>query len=179
MLTLYAFSPPMRTHSLSTIALIVSSMTLFAACGKTPSKPVDKAQQIQNYTTVSKSGTGTVDPVHGAETGFWYGALTGTNGTNANGVAFVRTYADSATMVTVNLNILPAMKGKHYQTYLTDGVEGHAVDMGELRSIVGDARHSLTFDSKNVAETLRTVIITLDEKEVAEGAMKTPSSPKR
>ncbi len=176
--TLYAFSPLMRTRSLSTIALIVSSMTILAACGRAPAKPVDKAQQIQDYTTVSKTGTGTVDPVHGAETGFWYGALAGTNGTNANGVSFVRVYSDGATAVTVNLNILPAPQGKHYQAYLTDGA-GSGVDIGELRSIVGDARHSLTFETKDDTTTMKTVIIRLDDRDIAQGTMKAPSTETR
>lgn len=168
----------MNTRS-ATLVTAAISIVVLAACGLKPApKPLDKADEIHQYTTVSKTGTGTVDPVHGPETGMWYGAVNGINGTNANGVSFVRSYKDGAFVATVNLNILMAPKGQHYEAFLTDGA-GTSVDMGELRSIIGDARHSLTFETKEDVSALKKVVVRLGDRDIAEGTLKVPAAPTR
>lgn len=163
--------------------IIISTLLLgtLTACSSSAEKTpvIDKAQQISNYTTVSRTASNPEDPVHGKEVGFWYGALSGVDGTNANGVAYLRLYADGATVLTVNLNILPAPEGEEYTVAISDPAEGKEIDAGELRSIVGDARHSLTFEAKEDYSAMKTLTVFLGKNRVAEGVVKEPSKPAR
>lgn len=169
----------MRPRSTLTVGLIACAVTVLSACGTKPAANVpDKATQIQQYTsTIRDPKKPVTDPVHGDETGFWYGAMAGTNGTNANGVAFIHLYKDSVSTVTVNLNIQMAPAGKHYEAYLMSDSAVQPVDIGELRSIVGDVRHSLQFETKQDISALKTIMVKLDENAVAEGTVKVPSTP--
>lgn len=163
----------MRTSS----ALITVAILALLAC--TPTQPVDKQQLLQDYSQV-KAGK---DPVHGEETAMWYGSIEGVNGTNANGVGFIRRYEDGATVVTVNLNILPAEEGTHFQAFITDGA-GTSVDAGELRSIIGDARHSAKLETKDDVSALLTVevhsvkggLLAGQSSVVARGTLKQPAA---
>ena len=167
---------PMRSSS-SFFTAVVLSAVLFSACGSQPKKPDDKATQIKEYTSTIRTSKDAEDPVHGKETAFLYGAVTGVGGSNANGVAFLHTYEDGFTVITVNLNILLAPSGEHYEAYLSDGVEENPVDLGLLRSIIGDVRHNLQYEEKNDLGDRRLILIKLGSKTIAEGALKTPSAP--
>lgn len=121
---------------------------LLSGCGGSAAVPpaVSEKDLIREY----NSGNGTNSSIvaaHGMETRFAYGAISGTGGTNANGVGFLHTYEDGVSIVTINLNILAPAKGHHYFVWLKND-SGDPLPFGELKSIVGDARHSVVFETK-------------------------------
>ena len=105
--------------------------------------------------------------IHGKMTSLSYGALTGMNGTPANGVVFKRTFEDGYTVVAVNANILNQPK-KTFIGWLADGAaQKHVVKLGELLSATGDARHGLQFEMKEPASDLMTVYVSSESSAAA------------
>lgn len=162
------------------LLVAVSSLVVLAAC--TQSKPLEPSpevvKELKEYGSIKKIGD-TVDPVHGAETGFAYGAMKGAGETRANGVAVLHTFADGWSSGKVNLNILQIPEGQHFVVWAGDGL-GPWTMLGEMKSIVGDTRHSLAFETTDNAILLTTVIVTIETASapsepglrVAEGSLK-------
>ena len=149
------------------LSLLIVAFALVAAC--TPSTPIvpgktDK-QKVQDYNTVKGSAK---DPTHGDSVGFWYGAIAGVSGQKANGVAYMNTFADGVSRITVNLNIAERADGKHLVAYVQGSDSSSAVKVGELQSIIGDARHSVTLETKEDIKKLLTVNVYLTESIDAE-----------
>jgi hypothetical protein len=157
--------------------LALASLTLLlSACGKGDSITVDNdILETQTVKTTMKNGKDLIDPVHGKEASLWYGAVLGTNGTNANGIAYVHRFEDGASILTVNENILQAEKGEYYSVSLKNA-SGTEKDAGKLTSIVGDARHSVKFETKENVDGFTTVAIYKNGSSgrtlVAEGMLK-------
>ncbi len=114
-------------------------------------------------------------PVHGEEVLMRYGALEGVGETNANGVGFARKYEDGVWVVTVNLNIAIAPQGKEYTAYLRDS-GGERFEIGQLRSLVGDARHSASADIAKNMDDADMVEVFLEDLLVANGTLRSPST---
>jgi hypothetical protein len=167
----------MRSRAIALLLPAVFGLVL-AACGAP--EETDKPLAIESYTKVMKTGKKLVDPVHGEETGFWYGAV---GGEKSNGVAYIYTFQDGASVVTLNLNVLPAEKGTRYHAYLLSDDGKKEVDLGELRSIIGDARHSLKFETTESIEGMLRVEVKLlkgllsGSETVALGTLKVPAEP--
>jgi hypothetical protein len=117
-----------------------------------------------------------VDPVHGKETSMFYGALSGANDVNANGVAFLSSFADGSSRIRVNLNIALAEKGEKYDVSLRNKTTGKSIDVGTLSSILGDVRHAVTLEIKTSTDGYTDVLIhrtgKTSPKIVAEGTLK-------
>lgn len=149
---------------LSLLGLVLVPL-LIVACGT--SKPLvpnpDDEKKVQEYNAplTRKPGQEVRDPVHGVETGLWYGAVSGTEGTNANGVAFVQYFEDGGSIVTVNLNIAQAPEGKHYEAIVQNEDGSDVFTVGELRSIIGDSRHSAKIDTTYDTSKLHTITVVL------------------
>lgn len=115
---------------------------------------------------------------HGEEEFFAYGALTGLEGTPANGVAQSHRFADGYFLHTAQLNVLPAEDGYFYEGWLVKGPS--IISTGQLTNNFGDARHSLRFESETDLSDHLKVIITLEPDDgnpapaehVAEGVLK-------
>lgn len=152
----------------SKIALVLSVVACLSltACKESPN--------LNNYGKVTNVGS--VDKVHGTQTKFSYGAFEGVGGVNANGVGYIRTYEDGVSIVTLNVNIAPAEKGKSFEVTLLMSEGSKKVELGELRSIVGDVRHTLTFETKQSLQGFDQVDVMLDETVVARGSLKEPPS---
>ncbi|MBP7114112.1 MAG: hypothetical protein KBA40_01530 [Candidatus Peribacteraceae bacterium] len=150
-----------------------------AACGA-PSEQ-DKILQVQEYTQIMKGDKDAPDPIHGKETSFYYGAVSGTEGTNANGLAYIRVYEDGTSSVTVNLNIALPPDGTHYIAYVQSSAGDTSIKVGELTSIVGDVRHTVKLETKEDASKTLSVKVRREGKGqsdlVAEGTMKQPAPP--
>ncbi|MFA5800685.1 MAG: hypothetical protein WC840_07110 [Candidatus Peribacteraceae bacterium] len=145
-----------------TIAVLCLSL-LLAACGKQPIQPTaSDTEKLQKYATVSRKPGEVRDPVHGKEIGFWYGAVTGINRVNANGVGLLRRFQDGTSTATVNLNILKAPVKKFHVVWLSDATWTESVRVGALQSIVGDSRHSVSFETKEDLTGLTTVLVSLE-----------------
>ncbi len=159
---------------------LASCGALLAACGSSGEVDIDQPIEVQSYTTVMGSKN-LEDPVHGKEVEFAYGAISGVNETKANGVAYRHTFADGTSVMTINLNILPAPKGKVFVAWLSDDAGTSYVHAGALSSILSDARHTLRLETKEPSTKLMKVVVTLEStekpqapnaKHVAEGLLK-------
>jgi hypothetical protein len=151
--------------------VILSAALVLAACGKAPSPttviPPDDgstASKISEYNKVT-GASNSADPVHGKETVFAYGAVSGISPVGANGVGFMHTYADGVSQVQVNLNILQAKSGTYHTVWLTDGTT--YLRVGTLNSIIGDARHSTKLETKENIGSMHMVLVTLENSEGA------------
>ncbi len=173
LLSLHSF--PMNKFLLPLILCLTLS-----ACGQAPAD--DKVLKIQEYTQIMKTGGELTDPVHGKEVKFFYGAVSGTEGTNANGLAYVRIFEDGASSVTVNLNIELAPAGTKYIAYIQNSGGDASLKIGELESIVGDVRHTVKLVTDQDASTMLSVKIRREGRGesilVAEGTMKAPAPAK-
>ncbi|MDD5054991.1 MAG: hypothetical protein PHZ00_01845 [Candidatus Peribacteraceae bacterium] len=151
----------MRSLRLSTIVAIITLS--FAACGgKTVIKPDNTATgKIQEYNKVTGKDLET-SPEHGTLAHLWYGALTGINDTPANGVGFLREFEDGVFTGSLNLNILPRKDGKRFIAWMAKPGGADPVRVGELTSIVGDSRHSLSFEVTEILSDRTVVLITLE-----------------
>lgn len=151
-----------------------------ASCGG-PSE-ADKILEVQSYTQIMKSGTDFSDPVHGKGVGFYYGAVSGTEGVNANGIAYIHVFEDGASTVTVNLNIELPASGTKYVAYVQDSAGTSSLKVGEMKSIVGDVRHSVKLETKEDASKTLSVKVRREGRGesvlVAEGTMKVPAATK-
>lgn len=159
----------MRTSFLSVLCLSL----LLSACGSPDTVKVedDTILEVQKYNQVMKTGEELIDPVHGKQARFAYGALSGTNGISANGVAYLHTFEDGNSTLTVNLNILVAPKG-NYTVQLKNAANAQVMNVGTLASILGDARHSMQFTTNLDVSAYNQVLVYLGTKLVAEGTMK-------
>lgn len=159
------------------LAPVIVALAL-ASCGGVPSEE-DKILQVQEYTQIMKGDKDTPDPVHGRETSFYYGAVSGADGTNANGLAYIRVYEDGTSAVTVNLNIELPPSGTKYVAYVQNSAGDISIKVGELVSIVGDVRHAVKFETKEDATKTLSVKVRREGKGdsvlVAEGTMKQPA----
>lgn len=98
---------------------------------------------------------------HGKEKWFAYGAMSGMEGTAANGVALAHRFEDNRYLHTIQLNILPPEDGFFYEGWLQNG--DNLVSTGHLSNHFGDSRHGLRFEAdEDYAEYLN-VIVTLEK----------------
>ncbi len=156
----------------STLTLVV----LLSSCGTPEKKIPDKAEQIERYTSTIRGQKEVVDPVHGKEVAFFYGAVSGVGETIANGVAFIHAYEDGTSIVTVNLNVLVAPQGQEYEAFLSGGAE-KPIALGVLRSIIGDVRHNAELETRENLADRRVVTVKLGDTTIAEGTVKVQEAP--
>jgi hypothetical protein len=159
----------MRSSTLSGVILLVT--LALAACGSQPVVTPDKtaSQRIVEYNSITGKQNET-NPSHGAQTRFWYGAIVGVNDIPANGVGVLRQYADKTFAGQINLNILPRKDDKHLVVWMAKSGGTDPVRVGELASIIGDARHTSSFETTGNLSERTVVLVTLET--IAE-----PSSP--
>lgn len=130
----------MRRSSL--IAFSLSLALVFSACSTKITRDEGDVLEVKEFNTVMQTEKDLIDPVHGKQIAVWYGAMIGVGETKANGVSFVHRFEDGASTVTINLNVLLAQKGYRYVGVLSTPDGSRTVDVGEISSIIGDARHS-------------------------------------
>lgn len=179
-------------RNVRTIVLIGCLPLLFVACGKndtvevgSPDTESGAVVEVEKVEVFMNDGKAITDPTHGLEKGFWYGAVSGANGTNANGVAYMYFFADKSYLYTLNLNIAVLPKGEYYVGWLTDPSGKKPVKLGTLASLFGDARHTVRLDTKTDLSAHTRVIITKETSKdpsapgatVAEGAVKRYDRP--
>lgn len=110
------------------------------------------------------------DSLHGKEVGFSIGALSGVNGSLANGVASAHYFEDKGVIFSVQLNIAEAKAGSHYEAWAQSSGDGQMSDLGKLENAIGDVRHSLRFDTQENLRNKKTIVITLQQ----DGRTQTP-----
>ncbi len=143
--------------------VILGLSLILAACGQgTITVEQDKILEVQKYSATMQGEGVLEDPVHGKEVRFAYGAIDGVNGVLANGVGYVHTFSDGVTIVTANLNILLAPAGKRYVLWGSNQDGSTFVFGGDFNSILGDARHSGKFQTKENATAVSKLVVTLE-----------------
>ena len=156
--------PPVSPLNMKKFSVAILSLSvILAACGQgTVKVGGDKVLEVKTYNATMQGARTLVDPVHGKETRFAYGAIDGVNGVRANGVGYIHTFADGVTIVTANLNILQAPAGKRYILWGSNVDGSKVVFGGDLESILGDARHTGKFQMKEDAASVGTLVVTLE-----------------
>ncbi|MEQ1849052.1 MAG: hypothetical protein ABL890_00480 [Candidatus Peribacteraceae bacterium] len=126
---------------------------------------------------VSSGREKVVDPEHGKEVVFMYGAVEGVSGTNANGVAFLSVFADGVSRATANVNIALPEEGNRYFVTLSDQ-SNMTVDCGYLKSVLGDVRHAVQCDIPQDLREYTSINVLLEQAEllvlVAQATVKVP-----
>ncbi len=112
-------------------------------------------------------GKTVVDPEHGLETWFGIGALSGVEGTNANGMAQLHVMESGTSLVSMQLNIAQAPEGSEYRAWLVSS-SGARIDAGTLDPFMGDVRHHVNYEAKRDLRDSLTVEITLKKTGTAE-----------
>lgn len=162
--------------------MIIAFPLLLAGCfGKRERVSVgeEKTIGVQEVQVAMPVNGKLVDPLHGEETWFAYGAITGKEGTPANGVIQAFFFGDGTFLYTMQINIEPAQDGSFYEAWLLNGA-GDRVSAGHLGNHFGDARHQLRFEESRDLRDHATVLVTLEKDDgnpepgeaVAEGVLK-------
>lgn len=158
------------------LSALLIALFLLASCAPAVQPEGDVSKTEEDYRLV----TGTkdvVDPVHGKRVGFWYGAIEGANGTLANGVGFLHVFEDGTSSVTINANIALPNVPERYVVQLSNSA-GETVVLGEMNSILGDARHSLNGEADaDLSDYLTVSVFRVSGTEgtlVATGTLKQP-----
>ena len=160
-------------------------MLLLTACSQTNvgHRDADDVLEVKGYNTVMKTGKVLIDPVHGKETFMSYGAMTGIDATKANGVVYLHHFEDGVSVITANVNILPAPEGSSFVATIVNTREKKEIPGGTLSSIIGDARHSSKFESREDPALLKEVRVYLVKGSsrtlVAQGELKEDPSASR
>lgn len=170
--------PPMIMKFKSSAVLVSGALLMFAACGKpsqevrveNPSTETGDILETEKVQVFMNNGRAITDPQHGRENGFWYGAVSGVNGTSANGVAYTYSFEDGAFLHTLNVNIKKLDKGEYYVAWLTEAGGKNPVKLGWLANLFGDVRHSVSLDTKTNITNHTHVVVTKE-------TTKDPSQP--
>lgn len=160
-----------------TLLLIGLLCLPLAACGNFRSEREENMNTEQIQFPMPQGGkveyTG-----HGNEEWFAYGAMSGVEGVNANGVTQAHRFEDGRYLHTVNLNIEPPEDGYFYEGWLVKGPS--VISTGHLSNPFGDVRHSLRFEADEDYTGHLNVVVTLEPDDgdpspaahVAEGKLK-------
>lgn len=147
-----------------TVFATITLSLLLVSCGnKTVKTEVVIGKEV--LTTVMPIGK-VEHPVHGAETYFGVGAISGEGKYQANGVAQLHVFENNSSLVDVRLNIEKAAAGFQYVAWIV-GSDNVRVRIGELASILGDARHAVNASLKENLHSATSVIVTVQKGSVA------------
>jgi hypothetical protein len=102
-------------------------------------------------------------PQFGKETWVGIAALAGTVDAGVNGAALGHYFEKGEYVLSVQLNIDKAPKGKEYHVWLEKDASTDRMYAGELQSPTGDVRHVLNFSSATDLRAYRTVIVALQD----------------
>ncbi|MBP9773496.1 MAG: hypothetical protein KBD00_02580 [Candidatus Peribacteraceae bacterium] len=145
-------------------SLILVTALILVACNKTPAD-TSTVLQTDTIRTITKTNDELVDPIHGTEESFSYGAISGVDGNSANGVGYRYGFSDGATVITLNLNV-PITKGSYYIGWLTqDDSSKDWIKMGDFFAPFNDARHGLKFESMENLTNYKNVMVTQEQSQ--------------
>ncbi len=102
-------------------------------------------------------------PQFGKETWLGISALAGTKDAGVNGAALGHFFEQGKFILSIQLNIDAAPKGKEYHAWLQKGETTEREYLGELMSPTGDVRHVLNFTSDKDLREFRNVLVTLQD----------------
>ena len=161
----------MKPHSI----LLCLALLVLASCNRSSTDDVLATEEIVR--AMPKGGE-VVDEKRGKELWLAVGAMGGVNEHPANGVALAHYFENGTYLLTVDLNIELPPDGFFYEGWLLD--EGKdPVSAGHFRSVFGDVRHRLEFETDEDFRGSLNVIVTVEPDDgnpapaehVAEGTM--------
>lgn len=147
--------------------LSIACVALLAACSPVQEEPLKVGPGTgtgtlyrQEFQTAMPTGTPTL-PGHGKETGLSYGALSGTGGTSANGIASIHHLEDKTSVVGLQLNILAAPDGMFYEGWV-ESADGTRFNVGHLTNPFNDVRHRVRLEAQNNLNGYTKAFVTLE-----------------
>ncbi|MDD5751534.1 MAG: hypothetical protein PHS73_03370 [Candidatus Peribacteraceae bacterium] len=137
---------------------------LLAGCGGTED-PSGKTEtgSVATFRYNMPAGGVIIDAEKGKETWFAYGAVAGTEGIPANGLAKSHRFENGQYLHTLQVNIGLPKDGFFYEGWLLHPKTGERISTGHLKSIFGDARHTLSFEGTADLRAYTSVVITLEK----------------
>ncbi len=147
--------------------LLIACLAALAGC----SSPQKQAVKVgdgtgagityrQEFQTAMPVGTPTL-PGHGKETSLSYGALSGTGGTSANGIASIHHLEDMSSVVGLQLNIKAAPEGMFYEGWVKSA-DGTVLNVGHLTNPFNDVRHRVRLEAQKDLHDFMWAFITLE-----------------
>lgn len=137
------------------VLLLVLSSILLSACLRPSDVSVDPGDgtgdSIREQVLVRampRRKEGINDERHGREVWFAYGAVIGTSGTEANGVATAHFLEDATYVIGIQLNIAPPAEGQFYEGWLMKGIDpGDWVSVGHFQQGNRESSQTLRLES--------------------------------
>ena len=103
-----------------------------------------------------------VDEKRGSEIWFAMGPITGVEGAPANGVAQAHYFDSGVFFHTAQINIESPEEGFFHEGWLVNPETKEVISTGHLRSLMGDTRHRLQFESDRDLRAFSKVVVTLE-----------------
>ncbi len=150
----------------------IGSLILLAGCLRIETKHSgmrvehDAGGDVLEYNVIP--GKGMVDPQYGEERWFGMGALSGTEGTAANGMTQLHVMQTGDSLITMQLNIAQAAPGMEYRAWLL-GSTGSRIDAGTFDPFLGDVRHRLNYKANRDLRDHLSVEVTTQKAGAARG----------
>lgn len=164
------------------LAIVAFCFLALAGCGK---KGVDVGEKTGTGSPATfrynmPSGGVIVDEQKGKETFFAYGAIAGRKETPTNGFAKTHRFENGQFLHTLQVNIALPKDGTFYEGWVENSKTGENISTGHLKSMLGDTRHTLSFETEKDLTAFTKVTITLEKDDgnsapgtvVAEGTLK-------
>lgn len=143
--------------------LLVSIALLLIGCKPTNTVKVESSDVLQTEVIHPVVMNGPlVDPTHGKQIAFSYGALSGVNGTSASGISYVHVFNDQTTIITLNLNIKD-MDGVKFIGWIGEGENPSTwIKMSDFFAPFGDVRHGMRFEIAQNLSAYNSIIVTAE-----------------
>jgi len=146
------------------LIILLSTGLLLTACGKSAQSPEQTGTgSMATFRYNMPSGGKIVDAQKGDETWFAYGAIAGNADTPANGLAKSHRFDNGQYLHTLQVNIALPKDGFFYEGWLINPKTGERISTGHLKSIFGDVRHNLSFETSEDLRAYTGVVITLEK----------------
>ncbi len=144
---------------------VLSAFLILAACNSGGTVAVDDSegevigsQEVQQILP----GKEVTHPEHGKQVGFSYGAVSGAEGSIANGVMYKHEFEDGVTVAIMTVNIKKAPAAKVYVGWLVKEDRSAPVKMGPLGNPFGDTRHAVELTAKEALKDHQRLLVTLE-----------------
>lgn len=152
----------MKNFSLLFVLLLAT--TLPACTAEPESDDIDetKLQTKFEYKQTMPNGKDLVDETRGKEVWLAVGAITGLEGTPANGVVQSHYFSDGTYQHGMQININQAEPGYFYEGWLVHPVTKDFISTGRIRVLLNDVRHTLQYEIKQDYREYTNVVVTLE-----------------
>jgi len=155
----FLFLPP---EPMKRLSIFLGALLLLTACNNDADVALEEGIGVEKFQQAMPQGGKVVDPQHGEEQWFAYGAMAGVNEVPANGMTLAHFFDDRTFIHTIQLNITPAADGFFYEGWLVSPDGSEVVSTGHLTNHFGDTRHQLKYESERDLRAFAKVIVTLE-----------------